>query len=253
MLCRAFATGVRSNGGTAILCDDPVDRLLAGAAVFYGVRPHQKPLLDQAIAEGRDYYYIDNAYFDSTREVYFRITRNRLQHTGTGISNGERFNALKIQPKPWRKAGKHILVCPQSDEFLNLFCPDGAQWTARTVERLTQLTKRPIRVRPWQQDKREWYRTLPDDLAESCALVTFSSASAITAMLEGVPAFVTAADCISRPVANTDLHLIIAPRYTADLKPWLNVVADNQFTISEIMTGYAWRFLQAKATEESAV
>jgi hypothetical protein len=243
MLCRAFATGVRANGGTATLCDESVDRLLPGAAVFYGVRPHQKRLLAQAQAEGRDWYYIDNAYFDATREKYFRVTRNRLQHHGVGESNGRRFAALNITLQPWRKRGAHVLVCPQSNEFLDLFCPEGAAWTALTVDRLRLVTDREIRVRQWRSDKVEWYRTLPEDLNNCWALVTFSSASAITAMLSGVPAFVTGEDCISRVVANTDLETIEHPHYWNDLRPWCNVVADNQFTVSEIMGGEAWQQL----------
>lgn len=244
-LCHAFASGVRACGGVARVYDGEGAQLLPGAAAFYGVRPSQAPLLAQAKAEGRDWYYIDNAYFDATREKYFRITRNRLQHPGTGRSTGARFTALKIERAPWRKAGAHVLVCPQSDEFARLFFEDGADWTGKTVGALHRMTGRAIRVRPWQANKVEWYRSLPEDLQDCWALVTYSSASAITAMLAGVPAFVLGADCISRPVANTALFEIDTPQYADPLLPWLAVVADNQFSTAEIMTGVAWRHLQA--------
>jgi hypothetical protein len=243
MLCRAFANGVLVSGGTAHVVSNG-DHLLAGAAVFYGVRPSHKPILDEAMKQGRDWYYIDNAYFDATREKYFRITRNRLQHPGRAASTGQRFAATNIKIEPWRRSGKHVLMCPQSDEFLSLFCPDGSLWTERTLRRLKSLTDREIRIRPWQSDKLEWYRSLPDDLVDCWALVTYSSASAITAMLSGIPAFVTADDCISLPVANVDLAQIETPSYCEDLKPWACVVADNQFTVSEIQSGRAWRVLQ---------
>lgn len=244
MMCRAFASGVRANGGHAVLCDQS-STLLPGAAAFYGVRPHQKHLLDQCMEEGRDWYYIDNAYFDPTRQVYFRITRNRLQHVGEGESDGARFAALKLSYELGSQQGKHILLCPQSDEFMDLFCPQGKDWTRRTVDILREHTDREIRVRKWQADKREWYRTLPEDLEDCHALVTFSSASAITAMMHGVPAFVTAEDSICRPVANTDLTLIESPRMPSAvvLRAWMELVADQQFTVSEIQTGLAWRML----------
>ena len=244
-LCQAFAAGVQSAGQSVHVHAGWVDHLLPGAAVFYGVRPDQRHLLDEAKQARRDWYYIDNAYFDVTRERYFRITRNRLQHTGLGVSDGKRFAAIGQQILPWRKAGQHVLVCPQSDEFMNTFCDDGFKWTARIVARLGAVTDRPIRVRPWQSNKVEWYRSLPDDLRDCWALVTYSSASAITAMCAGIPAFVTAQDCISRPVANTDLSKLDDPTYAADLLPWAGVVADHQFSTDEIASGYAWRALNA--------
>lgn len=242
-LCQAFAEGVRVGGGQAQVCYEPVTELLPGAAAFYGVRPHQAQLLVQAKDERRDWYYIDNAYFDATRERYFRITKNRLQHDGRGISDCERFTQLSIPILPWRRSGEHVLVCPQSDEFANLFFAEGAEWTGNTVQRLQSLTKRAVRVRPWQPNKIEWYRTLPQDLDNCWALVTHSSASAITAMLAGVPAFVLGTDCISRVVAERNLEHIDVPRYHEDLWPWCCVVADNQFNVTEIAAGYAWQRL----------
>lgn len=246
LLCAAFAAGVVNSGGKASVYDG--DALKPGAAVFYGVRPHQKRILEEAKYERRDWYYIDNAYFDKTREKFFRITRNRLQHSGRGESCGTRFANLKIDIRPWRKSGEHVLVCPQSDEFLNTFCPDGSRWTAKTLERLARYTEREVRVRPWQPNKVSWYRTLPDDLANCWALVTYSSASAITAMLDGIPAFVSADDCISRPVANTDLAKIEQPAYATGLRAWAEVVADNQFSLKEIASGYAWERLNTQVT-----
>lgn len=246
-LCSVFASGVRACGGTAQVIIHRPHTLLPGAAVFYGVRPQQKWLLEQAKLQRRDWYYIDNAYFDSTREHYFRITKNRLQHNGMGDSDGRRFISLGIDIEPWRKSGAHVLVCPQSDEFAELFFEDGAAWTDVTLEELKKRTQREVRVRPWQANKLEWYRTLPADLADCWALVTHSSASAITAMLNGVAAFVTGHDCISRPVANLSLAHIETPHYSPNLRAWCNVVADNQFSIKEIESGYAWHSLNDPA------
>lgn len=244
-LCNAFAEGVRRAGGSASVHSGYAPKLREGAAVFYGVRPNQAHLLKQACIEGRDWYYIDNAYFDRTRERHFRVTRNALQHAGTGVSDGARFAVLGVSIKAWRKSGTHVLVCPQSEEFLAQFCPEGADWSAQTVARLKQLTEREIRVRPWQSNKVHWYQTLPADLRNCWALVTFSSASAITAMCDGVPAFVTALDCISRPVANLDLAAIETPVYSNERGAWCNVVADNQFSVDEIAQGIAWHALNA--------
>ena len=56
-LCHAFAEGC---GGDLAL---PPARLREGAAAFYGMTDYLLPLWREARARGRDWYYMDNAYF----------------------------------------------------------------------------------------------------------------------------------------------------------------------------------------------
>lgn len=219
-------------------------RLLPGPAGFYGVVAATKHLYDQARAEGREVVYLDNAYTDPQREVYFRATRNRLQHPGTGRSDGKRFAALDIPILPWRTGGSHVLLCPQSEQFMRDVVGYPGNWLDDTLAALKKYTQRPLRVRPWTGNKREWYRTLPADLRDCWALVTFSSASAITAMLAGVPSICTAEDCIARPLAGR-LEQIEAPPRPDNRREWAGVVADNQWRLDEMRDGTAWRMLNA--------
>lgn len=220
-------------------------RLAPGAAAFYGVTPATKHLFDQARAERRDWYYIDNAYFDPCREQYFRVTRGHLQHWGFGSSDGTRFRALGVDIKPWRAAGQHVVICPQSDEFMRVCAGYVGSWLEDTLKDLRRHTERELRVRPWNGNKREWYRTLPADLDDCWALVTYSSASAITALLSGVPAFATAKDCISRRVTKAKLANIELPRRPLDREAWAHVVADQQWTLAEMASGLTWKMLHA--------
>lgn len=234
LLLKAFCGGA----GGSVAPD--LSRLRPGAAAFYGVVPATKPLYEQARDDGRDVVYLDNAYFDQTREVYFRATLNRLQHDGEGESDGKRFDALRLDIKPWRTTGSHIVICPQSDQFMRDVIEYPGNWLHDTLKALRQLTDRELRVRPWQGNKREWYRTLPDDLADCWALVTYSSASAVTAILSGVPAICTAEDTIARTMAGT-LAQIEAPPMPDNRREWASIVADNQWTIDEMRSGLAWR------------
>jgi len=217
----------------------------SGGAAFYGVVPGTLRLYDRAREEGRDVYYLDNAYFDPTREVYFRATLGRLQHEGLGSSDGKRFATLGIPIEPWRRGGSHILLCPQSDQFMRDVAKYQGNWTQDTLDALRALTDRELCVRPWTGNKREWYRTLPEDLVDCWALVTYSSASAITAMLSGVPAIVTAEDSIARPLAGR-LEDIESPPRPDGRREWACVVADNQWTLDEMRSGLCWRTLHAK-------
>lgn len=220
------------------------DQLLPGIAAFYGVTPATKHLFDQVLAEKRDFAYIDNAYFDKVRGEYFRVTLNRLQHDGIGKSDGERYRRLGLEGiKPWRRTGEHILICPQSTEFMQVCARYPGDWIEHTMNALRAATKRELRLRVWMRDKKEAYRTLPDALENCWALATYSSASAITAMLSGVPAFCTASDCISRPMVECDLARIETPTYPDGLQAWCEVAADNQWTLREMADGTTWRMM----------
>lgn len=245
-LLHAFCMGAAGSVAQSIPA-----RLLPGAAAFYGVTPATKHLWDQARAEGRDVYYIDNAYFDSTRGEYFRVTRNRLQHTGLGYSDGKRFARLKIPISAWHRSGEHVLICPQSAEFMKVCADYPGDWIADTVAELKRWTKRELRVRPWQRDKANWYRTLPADLENCWALVTYSSASAITALLAGIPAFCTAQDCISEPLAgHYPLAYIGNPPRLEGREAWARILADHQWTAHEMEEGLCWRMLNANQTHD---
>jgi hypothetical protein len=131
-LCEAFAAGVRAAGGDAHVCTEPPRELADGAAVFYGVRPAVAHLWEQAKREARDWYYIDNSYFDAARERQFRVTKNAIQHTGRGASDGRRFRALGIAIGPMRVGGDtRCSVCSRVNSCRSWPGPAGSRGTTR--------------------------------------------------------------------------------------------------------------------------
>lgn len=232
-LCLAF---VRGCGGQIA-----GNRLRPGPAAFYGVNHSNESVWRAAIAEGRDRYMIDNSYFDAVRQRSFRVTKNRMQHTGTGVSDGRRFRALGVKVKPWRKAGGHIVVCAQSDSFMQTMGFEG-DWTTCVVERLSSLTDREIRVRRWARNKTLAGASFQADLAGAHAVVVWSSAAAVTALIEGVPVVVESDDCAARPMAGTLDQIESLP--TPDRENWLGLLADNEWTIDELTNGTAWSHLK---------
>lgn len=232
-VCDAFARGC---GGQMV--PNIPRALLPGPAMFYGVRPAWLHLWQQAKAEGREWFYADNAYFDAGRERYFRVCRNRLQHDGSGESDGTRMRALGITVRPWTNGGEHIVVCAQSDEFLRVVSGvDGgaAGWIARTLKAMP--TRRPVIVR----EKRVG-RPLAADLEGAWALVTHTSAAANEALIAGVPAFVTG-ECAASPMAAGPLSQIEQPRRPEGRERWAGALCDRQWTLDEIRNGAAWRAL----------
>lgn len=229
-VCEAFARGC---GGVVV--PEVPSRLHEGAAVFYGVRPKWLHLWRQARAEGRDYYYIDNSYLDAGRERYFRVAKNALQHDGSGTSDGARLKHLGIQVGPWRRDGRHLLVCLQSDEFM--FTVAGQPtWAADIVQKLHLMTGRPMVIR------RKGDVTPLQEAMQNCwAVVTWSSAAAVEAVIAGV-AVHCAPECAAAPFS-TPLEEIETPRRPDGREAWASVLADQQWTLEEMRDGLCWRAL----------
>jgi hypothetical protein len=245
-LCEAFAAGVHAGGGKAEICTEPPAKLQPGAAVFYGVRPAVAHLWEQAKREGRDWYYIDNAYFDVARERYFRVTKNALQCSGAGtvpVDMEWRFGALGLQVQPWRQFGGHIVICPQSDEFMKVVAGWTGGWLDQIRAELRTLTPRRLVVREKGKG-----RPLAADLIDAWALVTHSSAAANEAVLAGVPAFVTGR-CATGPVSMNQgirsFRRIEERPWGFDARRvWGEILARSQWTLDEITKGDAWKALQ---------
>lgn len=231
-LCRAFIRGCGGQIGTLYR---------GGPAFFYGIDDSNRAVWEQVRRNGDDWFYADNAFFDATRQAHFRIAKNRLQHDGLGVSDGVRFRALGIPIAPWRERGEHIVLCPQSDSFMR-FSGYAGNWTDDMIAALCQLTDRDIRVRNWSADKGRLAATLADDLRGAHALVTWSSAAAITAVLAGVPV-VTTGPCAAAPMAGRLGQINDLP--TPERENWAGVLADHQWSLTEITQGKAWQSLRA--------
>lgn len=258
-LCEAFAAGVRACGGSATVYTQIPEQLAPGDAVFYGVRPAWAHLWEQAKAEKRDWYFIDNSYFDCVREKQFRVTLNAMQADGLnacweGRDTEEwkhRWKALGIQIRPWQSDSRfpvpdsrHVVVCPQSDEFMQVCAGWKGNWLEQALAVLKRHTSRKIVVREWSPKKLERSRTLAADLEGAHALVTHGSAAAIEALLAGVPVFCTGRGP-GRWYGRSDLESIETPEYPEPREGLMKLLANNQWTLAEFADGTAWKALQA--------
>ena len=259
MVCNAFAQGAK----TDVVGPAP---LKPGDVFMYGALRGLLPTLRQAQREGRKWYYSDNAYFlpGKDERAYFRVTRNALQHDGSGKATPEhlqRLHALKLQIQPWRTSGEHVVICPPGRLFGATFGFSADTWLEDTVERLRSFTDRPLILRrkmSWNDAKpleilgsRGMPKTsvktlLSEDLAGAWTLVTHSSNSAVEAVLAGIPVFCTH-PCGSSEMGLSDLSKIEAPRTDGDRENWAAVLARNQWRLAEMRDGTAWRMLNEAA------
>jgi hypothetical protein len=212
--------------------DDGVSELFDGPVAAFG-SPAMWPVLRKAQAEKRDWFYGDHGYFG--RGTYYRVTRNAYQHDGSGEYSPHRFELHRREVKPWRQGGKHILVCPNSNIYMGLHGLDGEQWLRETLATIRQHTKREVIVR--------WKHTpvpIRRHLVRAHAVVVFSSAAALDALIDGVPVFVLAPFAAGSTMGLSDLSQIESPIYPENREPFLWALAANQWTLAEMIDGQAW-------------
>lgn len=233
IFCAAFAKGC----GGQVQIGGP---LRPGPVALWG-SPQLWPLFLQAQAEKRTYYYGDNSYFG--RGEYYRITRNTLQHDGTGPGNAKRFAAFGLSIQPWRQNGTHIVVCPNSPAHFKLFNQDVNVWLRDVVATLTRHTDRPIRIR-WKTRAKAY--PLSHDLEGAWAVVVWSSNSAVEAIVAGVPVFVQSKHAAAYRLGLANLERIEDPIYPDDRtrEQFCHSLAAHQWTAEEIGRGVAWRALR---------
>ena len=220
---RAFASGSR---GELLIDAD----FRAGPSAWYGVHPTLVKTWQNMLRAGGDYWYVDNGYLGRD---YFRVTKNLLQHSGIGRPDFARLKRIGVQIKPWTNTGSHILLCPHTDYFHDLMLGDTArQWVDSVIKQIQ--TERQIRIRHKSDPK-----PLQADLADCWCVVTPQSNCAVEAILAGVPAFVTGQSA-ALPMSSGQLDIENPVRPDGRME-WAGVLAANQWTLSEIESGVAWR------------
>ena len=183
----------------------------------------------ECVKKAEEFWYIDHGYFHRTKhppdcDGYYRVGHNTLWSSGEGDYTWDRFNSFKIELKPWRKDGSHIIVVPPSRymcTFLN-----RVWWLEKTQRELSKYTKRKIIVSTKDGVK------LRDCLPGAWALVTDHSNAAVDAVIHGVPVIVTHPD---RRIGSLE-EIENPPKSRGFLKN----LANRQWTLEEMRSGMAW-------------
>ena len=108
------------------------------------------------------------------------------------------------------------------------------------------LTPREIKVRNKPRPGNEWWDTdIKDDLFEAKCLVTNMSLAAVDAVFNKVPVICHTRNVVS-PISSRDLKYVekpIRPGHKT-VNNWLKMVVENQFTLPEIESGYAYKIFK---------
>ena len=106
-----------------------------------------------------------------------------------------------------------------------------------------------VHVRPWERNKTLAYQTLHEQLRDAALVITWSSASAITALIEGIPAISESGSAHALTGGLTPENMLSPLRPGIEARTrFCEVLADNQFTLDEFRDGTAWRWLEKGIT-----
>lgn len=193
--------------------------------------------LPQAFASGRPFWHIDNGFWDPARGRsvgYYRITYRGM----TPVLLPREFDprAATVRLKPWRSVGKFVLLAMPGIHFGIALGIDVPGWCTTIEARLREATKRPIRVRT-----RDSRAPLSRDFDNCWCCVTHSSNVAVDAAIAGIPVFVEPTSPAA-PIGRTDLDIEAA--VTPGREMWLRSLASQHFTLDEMRSGIAMRWMR---------
>ena len=231
VILRAFAQGCSGE-----LHTEAHPKYRGGISVVWGLARGAPQIVEQAKAAGEPWIYLDHGYFKRGHpNGYYRVTCNAHQQHWITDRPADRWQALKIDLKPW-KTGRDIVLVPPSATVQAIF---GPYWPPEFK------TDRPIQVSV--KDGKPFH----EKFKNVHAVVTYFSIAAIEAIVDGVPVFHTG-ESAAAPVALSDLSQIEAP-LRPEREAWAQSLAYGQYTTKEMESGLCWANLDKSSLATTAV
>lgn len=225
--------------------------------VFYGLAGGLDRLFTD-YRKTRKAVYVDLGYWGrrkrSRYDGYHKLAVNARHPTDyfqTRPHSADRFKQHGVPIRPWRETGRHILVAGMSAKAAHAEGLSPHSWERATIQRLRQLTDRPIIYRPkpnWIEAKpipgSIFDKTTPLEAAlHDChAVVTHHSNVAVDALLAGVPCICPHG--VASVLSGHRLEDIEALRKAVGRGQWAADLAWTQWSVDEMKSGAAWRYLR---------
>jgi len=271
MLMDNFAQGVRSQGDSVIDFRDntlPNQKLDAGFVLGYTLEDNfRKKIIDQLRLQKVPAIFVDSniLHYGRKEHEWHRYSLGSVYpNSGTYFFDNldtNKWNTFSswhgVDLKPWRTAGKHILVLCQRPKGFNMFT-DQEVWLDKTVAKIRKHSRRPIMIRMHPGDGTRFkqiekiqkkygtsviiseHENIRDALVNCWCTVGINSTPNVVAAIEGIPGYVEdpsrswAAD-----VAFNDLALIETPPMP-DRSEWIHKIANIHWSNDEVRSGALW-------------
>jgi hypothetical protein len=204
-------------------------------------------LIEKLNTQGTPFWYLDASYIRCPTRC-LRIERSRFWPAPPepGRYSIDRAYGMGVRLQPWRRTGRHVLVCLHGPGFGRPWGLNAQQWNDTIEDRVRQFTDRPIIVRVKPRSWRQIKEAPPLDLQleNAWCLVTHSSTIAVTAAIAGVPVFCEPT-CPAATVGCTDISRIESP-VMPDRVDWISGLAWRQWSRGEVSSGAAWRHVKER-------
>ena len=226
---------------------------------FWGLGADLPKQINEVIRRKEEWWYVDVGYITAdikrypTPEIldydntYFRICKGgihsrQMKYPKVWPSCSRAFYQQKLFFSGWNNnPDGHILLAPSSEtvtKFINGMTQ--VEWVRKVTKRLKSVTDKKIRFRNKPRPGNQWWDTdIRDELKDAYCLVTNMSLSAIDAIMMGIP-IICDKRHVARPLTSIDINNLNKP----DVNEWLQQLGDNQFTLKEIESGFAYEYLK---------
>lgn len=172
-----------------------------------------------------------------------------------------------VDPIKWRDNGSHILILMQNPGDASLRGADIFEWCDNTVKQLRTHTDRPIKIRPHPLPTKRAklkdlehsltkiknvefvenilpnIRPLELDLKDCWCAVSYTSGSAVDAVLAGVPNISCDPGNMTWPISSHSINMIEIP-YTGPTQQWEQQISHCQFSVEELRNGVCWNHIK---------
>ena len=203
-------------------------------------------LCQHYVKNGCKVLVLENGYIGVDRKGVQLYALALYHHNGCGdwhVGQEDRWSRLKIDVKPWRTDGDHILVLPQRGiGERGVAMPSN--WISTATKKLALVTKRPVVVKghPGSKAATRTMQQLEPYLENCWAVVTWGSGAGIKAITQGIPVFHELPKWIGAPAAKFGIRKLEEP-YLGDRSEMFHKLSWSQWTLDEISTGAPFQCL----------
>lgn len=239
----------------------------------FGVKGRSRVILEDHWLMGRSTLFFDKGYSRTKGEgghtEYSRISVNAptpADYMMETKRKGDRWERLNVRTQPRTEIkGGHILICGSSSKYHEFHkIGDPTEFNRKIINKLQKQTPRQLIYRPKPSDRSakplggaaysSGEQSILQALKSAHCLVTHGSASAMDAVIQGVPVILLGKG-VASPVANTDLEYVEGlwfPRDEERLK-WCHAMSYCQWTTAELRSGLAWEHLKAEIVRQKGM
>lgn len=262
IIARALQKGGRQVGYRAIIrSEGQFDGVRGDVAAFYGYQKNMPVIMKEYLKAGKKVVFVDLGYWLRRHGGRFtgfhKVAIDGRHPTPEFLDRPRpayRFAACKVQIKPYRKKGNHIILAGMSEKSAASYGLGAQEWERWAITEMRKHTHRRIIYRP----KPSWRGARPiagSDfmhdgnpieplLASAHAVVTHHSNVAIDALCAGVPTFCW--DGAATGHSLQELARIEDPWLAPDREKLMTSLAHAQWSVSEMSNGAMWNFLRTE-------